>query len=318
MSEPLLREVMSPTASSGCSVDGARPCPCTARFGVGVASRREVEALLSLAAACGGACGTWPASLIEEAARCIVHRDRPSGSLTGAKAAWLTGAIAKNGRIETVAGFDLLVRVLENAGSAPTALALLALEEVALAVVDGAGPLARGRASFPGIIEAAEVDLIRRILKPSYGGREISRAEADVLFRINDGTVEEMNDPSWNTLFVRTITGHVLAGDGQAGASLEDDLLRGHLLDAADLNLMAYFRRMVAGGAGVLFDRAGSERAGRDGGAPRLGESEARWLAGRIGHDGLIHDNERVLLALIAAQAADPHPCLAPLLAKVA
>src|SRR6185369_9505551 len=46
------------------------------------------------------------------------------------------------------------------------------------------------------------------------GNIAITRAEADALFRINDGTCEEMNHPSWNELFVKAIANFVLAASG--------------------------------------------------------------------------------------------------------
>ena len=61
-------------------------------------------------------------------------------------------------------------------------------EQVAHAVVDGKGPLMLGGALVPGLVAKAEVDLLRRILY-AYGGDgniAITRAEAEVLFRINE------------------------------------------------------------------------------------------------------------------------------------
>ncbi len=52
--------------------------------------------------------------------------------------------------------------------------------------------------------------------------------------------------------------------------------------------------------------------------AERVEAAEARWLAGKIGADGSMHDNERALLKFIGATASEIHDDLKPLLAKVA
>jgi hypothetical protein len=78
---------------------------------------------------------------------------------------------------------------------------------VAHAVIDGKGPLMLGGALVPGLIAKAEVELLRRILH-AHGGDgniAITRAEAEVLFRINERTAQGHNDPSWNDLFVKAI-----------------------------------------------------------------------------------------------------------------
>ena len=90
--------------------------------------------------------------------------------------------------------------VLEQSRSSPVTLSTFALEQVAFAVIDGSGPLAAARSSVAGIVEKHEVDLLRRILHAFGGDRniDVTQAEAETLFRINDGTCEEMNHPSWN------------------------------------------------------------------------------------------------------------------------
>jgi hypothetical protein len=56
--------------------------------------------------------------------------------------------------------------------------------------------------------------------------------------------------------------------------------------------------------------RAETEEADR---RQAIDAAEAAWLAERIGHDGLIHDNERSLLAFVKEHASAVHPSLLPL-----
>jgi hypothetical protein len=41
---------------------------------------------------------------------------------------------------------------------------------------------------------------------------------------------------------------------------------------------------------------------------------EVRWLADRIGRDGVIHENERALLVFLREESPDIHPSLRTLL----
>ena len=104
--------------------------------------------------------------------------------------------------------------------SSPSQLCVYALEQVAHAVVDGKGPLMLGGALVPGLIAKAEVELLRRILH-AHGGDgniAITRAEAEVLFRINERTAQAKNDPSWNDLFVKAIANFVMCSAGYEAA----------------------------------------------------------------------------------------------------
>jgi hypothetical protein len=158
------------------------------------------------------------------------------------------------------------------------------------------------------MIGEGEVELIRRILKAGGGpaARAISRAEAEVLFRINDQTVEEMNDPSWNELFVKAMANHVLGGGGRAVATRAEALRRDTFFDHAETDLAGFFRRMAAASADAAFTFA------------RVAEEEAAWLAERFTGNRLIHDNERAVVALISVEAGDMPPAMAPLLARAA
>jgi hypothetical protein len=66
------------------------------------------------------------------------------------------------------------------------------------------------------VIDAADVELIRRIIHGTggEGGPAISRAEAELLFDLDDRTATEENAPAWRDLFVKAITMHLLFGGG--------------------------------------------------------------------------------------------------------
>ncbi|TIW77317.1 MAG: hypothetical protein E5V52_17680, partial [Mesorhizobium sp.] len=120
--------------------------------------------------------------------------------------------VSRDGMVDSRTALELLVHVLEEAKSSPGQLSAYALEQVAHAVIGGKGPLMIGGELVPGLIARAEVDLLRRILH-AFGGDgniAITKAEAEVLFRINDRTAAADNDPSWNELFVKAIANYIM------------------------------------------------------------------------------------------------------------
>jgi hypothetical protein len=306
----------------------------TELFRDGAVSRAEAEQLFRLHAENPHQCGEWHAFFIEAMVDHIVHQEKPSGYIPEEGAAWLIRMLSRGAVVGSIVEMELLVRALEQAKSSPSALAAFALGQVAFAAIDGKGPLAAKRSAACGLVEKAEVDLLRRILH-AFGGDgniAITRAEAEILFRINDGTCEEMNHPSWNELFVKAIANFVLASSGYEVPSRAEALRHDAFFDSAEVDIGAFFARMVSGGvAGMLnayaapddtleadFAELNRDKAVKASRASAVSGEEARWLAERIMNDRLIHDNERALLGFIRQAATAIHPDLKPLLEKVA
>ncbi|MFH1404552.1 MAG: hypothetical protein ABIH21_00445 [Patescibacteria group bacterium] len=65
-----------------------------------------------------------------------------------------------------------------------------------------------------GVVDADEVKALEADL---YEDGVIDRDEADALFEINDAVTGNANDPSWDKLFVKALTDHVLADDTSPG-----------------------------------------------------------------------------------------------------
>ncbi|RVC48102.1 hypothetical protein EN759_40600, partial [Mesorhizobium sp. M00.F.Ca.ET.038.03.1.1] len=161
----------------------------------------------------------------------------------------------------------------------------------------------------------AEVDLLHRILH-AFGGDgniAITKAEAEVLFRINDRTAAADNDPSWNELFVKAIANYVMCSAGYEPPTREAALRHENFLDEAGPALGGFFSRMVSGGFAAVLEayhspgdieaewearnRAAEALARR---AETIVADEAKWLAERIdGGQRPLRDNERALLTLI-------------------
>jgi len=303
-------------------------------FADGVVTLGEAEALFALDQTVRDKCPEWAPFFVEAVTDYIVHQEKPQGYISEDNANWLVRTISRDGMVDSRTEFELLVHVLEEAKSSPGQLSAYALEQVANAVIDGKGPLMLGGDLVPGLIARAEVDLLRRILY-AYGGDgniAITKAEAEILFRINDRTAAASNDPSWNDLFVKAIANYLMCSAGYEPPTREVALRRETFLEHAEPEIGGFFSRMVSGGlAGILGayhspgdieaeweakNRAAEALARR---AETIDAGEARWLAERVG-DGQrpLRDNERALLTLIRHASPEIHPALKQLLDKVA
>ncbi|MBZ0230345.1 MAG: hypothetical protein K8F58_18100, partial [Bauldia sp.] len=156
----------------------------------------EIDMLFRIDEAASAADPAWSALLAEAGVDYIVHQRQPSGYIDEANAEWLVERIGRDGKVKTATELELLVKVLEAARTSPPSLVQFALRQVQSAVVDGDGPLADGRVIVPGRVDRAEADLLRRILYAfgGDGGIAVTRAEAEVLFDINDATADADND----------------------------------------------------------------------------------------------------------------------------
>lgn len=303
-------------------------------FADGVVTRGEAEALFALDQTARDKCGEWAPFFVEAVTDYIVHQEKPEGYISEQNADWLVRIVSRDGMVDSRTELELLVHVLEEAKSSPDQLSAYALEQVAHAVIDGKGPMMHGGSLVPGHIAKAEVDLLRRILY-AYGGDgniAISKAEAEVLFRINDRTAAADNDPSWNDLFVKAIANHVMCATGYEPPTREVALRHETFLDESSPALGGFFSRMVSGGFAAILEayhspgdieaewearnRAAEALARR---AETIDASEAEWLAERVGGGQRpLRDNERALLTLIRHASPQIHPALKPLLDKVA
>ncbi len=273
----------------------------------------------------------WSALFVEAVTDFIVNQEEPQGYVSEANARWLIDRIAKDGVVTTASELELLVTVLEKATSSPDQLSAFALDQVKHAVVDGDGPLAKGVLT-PGRVGAAEADLIRRVLY-AFGGDgniAVTRAEAEVLFDINDATAKVDNDPAWTDLFVKALANTLMAASGYQAPSREVALKREEWLSSETGGVGDFFGKMVSGGLkGIVaaYQQPKTEErwAARNqryseasSAAEVVNEAEATWLADRIGRDGILHENEKAVLRFIAEESPNIHPSLKSLIDKAA
>lgn len=296
-------------------------------------SSAEAEALFSINRSCPEQDVEWSDFFCEALTDFVVHQALPQGYVTAENVDWLIDRISEDGVVQTMTELELLIKVLDAARWAPERLVAFALKQVKLAVVDGSGPLRAGSALDPGRICEAEVALVRRILY-AFGGEghiAISKAEAEVLFDINDETNEALNDPAWSDLFVKAIANYLMAASGYSMPTRQEALHQEEWLkNRGDLSLGHMLSGMLAGGLAGVFgaykeqsweelalERIEQQRVAMITSEP-VSEPEASWLAERIGRDGQLHENEKALLRFLKLESPKLHASLQPLLDRAA
>jgi hypothetical protein len=294
----------------------------------------EVEAdwLLAINSRCSEQAPEWREFFIEALTDYIVRQAKPEGYVTVENADWLIERISADGIVNSATELELLVHVLDEARWSPPRLVAFALDQVKRAVVDGKGPLRDGTALTAGTITADEVALIRRVLY-AYGGAghlAVTRTEAEILFAINDASAEVRNDPEWSELFVKAIANALMFVSGHAVPSREEALKREQWLESGTGGVGDFLTRMSAGGLSGFWrlyrEQTEEERALEQLERERLAlitaeeitAAEAEWLSERIGRDGVLHENEKALLAFIKAESPKVHPSLEPLIERAA
>jgi hypothetical protein len=301
----------------------------------GMIARPELDMLFTIDEAAKSASDQWVMFFAEAISDHLVHQMEPHGFIDQANADWLMKRIDQDGMVRSLSELEALIKCLEAATSAPESLSAYALKQVASAVIDGEGPLTGGRRLHKGRVDAEDVAMLRRILYAfgSSGNAAVTRAEAEVLFEINDRTAGLDNDPAWPDLFIKAIANFMMASSGYHTPTREVALMREHWLDQPTGGIMGFFARMFSGDIGWLFKEYGKpNRDGVEAAAAvinkrrdaeiaeneKITDSEAEWLAERIGRDGSVTANERALLTFIKGEAKDLHPKLKVLLNRAA
>ncbi len=294
----------------------------------GLISEAEANALITLNDACRDQVPTWPWFYVEALTDFIVNQTEPEGYVTAANADWLMAALTRDGVIKTRTELDLIVNVLDKSRWSPERLVRFALDEVCQAVVDGEGPLRAGGTLTKGVINDAEVDLLRRVLY-AFGGDgniAITRAEAEALIAIEEGLSDEGRSPAWTDLFVKALASVIMAASGYAPPSREEALRsEAWLRRRGDLSPSAFLTAMVTSSLSGVWElyqtQSPEERALQRLERQRIEiitneeitDSEAGWLVARLTRDERLTATEIALLAYLKREAPTLHPALADL-----
>jgi hypothetical protein len=280
-------------------------------------STKTMDALFMLLRKCEIDSAVWNDFFIEAVEHYLLHQKAPHGLIDEGGAIWLRDHIASDGHVQTLCELELLVTILENADNAPDRLKSFALSEIERVIVSGVGATRLNQPLRPNCVEDGEAVMLRRLIFASGGEGAIivTSAEADMLFRIKDQTLQSDNAPSWMTLFVQAVGNHLMAHSDYRPLSF-DEARRLHAeMDDATPNIFGFLKRTLPTemmGRGTIVDAFKSLfPAERDPFAKSLSvdasraitPEEAGWLKQHIVADENTDDYEKALLTFIVEES---------------
>lgn len=271
----------------------------------------EAEAIFALNRQFAAPTPEWCDFFVEAVGEYLINQRAPLGYVDEENAAWLIEQIDSDGKLETMAELELLVRVFERARNVAASLKDYALRQIERAVIEGEGPTRDGGSLEAGGVTATEAKVLRRaIFAPAGDGpASVGATEAAMLFRLKDASLGKDNAPEWKQLFVQGV-GNYLCGFAATNAQLTRE--RAAELEAfvgdSQPGVGSFLRRMASGGPdfsgarSALLGEKGPTRADRVADAARIDGGEQGWLEGQINVDGRIDEYEAALLAFLAQE----------------
>jgi len=265
----------------------------------------EADAIFELNGAVRDASRQWVDFFVEAMTAYVVRQQKPTGYVDDAKAAWLISKIDQDGQIGSLSELELLVTVLETAINVPDRLKSYALRQIEVAVETGTGPTRDGGSLNPGCITDSEVKLLRRVLfaQASDGPAIVSRAEAEMLFRLKDKCLGAANAAGWKTLFVQAVGNHLMVASNyhpltHARAGELETFMNDHSVSVGQ-----FFHRMTKA---KFWD--GVDAILNPGDAPDIDAfadddidaSEIDWATQAMNADGQLDEFEQALAAFVA------------------
>ena len=298
-------------------------------FADGLVDRAESELIFRLEKNCQDKCQAWNEFFVDALTDFFVWKQDPRGYLSDAAAHYLIESIAPDGKVGSGTQLEFLINVVHWSSHCPEEVVLLCLEAVKESVLQGNGAYGDGRVA--GVIDHADVELVRKVIyaQGGDGSLTITRREAELLFDLNDATVNANNADTWQDLFVRAVASHLMFPRGAPSVLDADEMKRrdawlsdrrgvGGLLMAVGRALANPMKRWSMAHHGDEGDQGTSKVAGGQEAFAResIDAAEAEWLIGRITEDGILHPNERALMAFIKENSPSIHPSLNPLFEK--
>ncbi|MEI6640787.1 MAG: hypothetical protein WCL10_02045 [Novosphingobium sp.] len=274
----------------------------------------EAEAILAINDLVAEKPPEWTDFLVEAVGEYVLNGTEPKGYVADATADWLIARLDHDGRLDSQAELELLVRVLEKALGTPDSLKAYALAQIERAVLTGEGPTRSGGALDAGSITEAECNLVRRVIFASGGDRPaaVSKAEAEMLFRLKDATLGQPNAADWQRLFVQGVGNYLQGWNNARSVTRERAAELESFMADTSTGLSRFFGRMARTDAAALRTAArdvlgGSQTPTRDFAAEASAEAavtgaEHSWLQSRIDADGHSDPLEEALLAFLAEE----------------
>ena len=264
-------------------------------FANGVVDPAELDALFDLGDRAQEGDPEWFQFFAEAAADFYLREEEPQGYLTPEEFQTLKARVTRNGHANPLE-IALLVKLMETATQTPADMAAFTGAQIRDMIVNKPdGP----------VVSKPDAVMLKRYLFAAGGDGNVAvtRAEAELLFDINDATDNARNNPAWTELFVQGVVNHLMAHLGYKAPSREEAFRRNAWAKDQSVNVGGFFKKMLAGGLSGfkpttdnVIKTHNDQREAEIAEAERLTKAEADWLAARIGKDGDFDLNERRLI----------------------
>lgn len=283
-------------------------------WGDGIITRAEAEALFTLNNSLSQRSNEWVDFFVEAIGEFVLNGTPPRLQCSLEEAEWLIGQVDRDGKIDSMAELETLVRILERAENTPDRLKNYVLEQVERAVLTGTGPTRGGGDLSATHISSAECRIVRRVIFASggFGPAAVTRYDAEMLFRLKDATLSEENAPEWDDLFVDGVA-NFLKGFILPHAQLSHERKRELEAFVAEnrasvgrfLGRVAREAPHVANHFGKVFGKKrdeGTDYTALAEAGEEITGSENEWLDRMINGDGEVDELESRLIARLAEE----------------
>lgn len=288
-------------------------------FKDGIVSPEELDALFALGDRAPNGDPEWAQFFEEAAADFYLREEEPQGYFTAEEFAKFRARVLGEGGRASGLELRLMVKLLEDAVETPAEMRVFFADQFRRSV------RARGADAR---MTADDAGLVRRFVyaKGGDGDLDVTRAEAELLFDLNDATNGVGNDPSWTEFFVKAIAAHLMSDLGYEPLSRDEAKRLHDFASDRTVNVGGFFSRMISGGLSALagdkeksaFAQRAEARERAVAAAEPVMAGESDWLADRIGKDGSFTDSERRLLSYMRELGADLPPKLKALVERAA
>lgn len=180
-------------------------------------SRAKAAALFKLNREHASRDPAWAEFYVEALTDFFYWREGSDSVLTEDAERMLMEWIGPPGTIDDATELRLLLRLIFQTNGSSETFRAYVREAVRHSVLHSRAALYGHSGRMPGAIDAADVEVIRKLVYGLGGqsGMAIGAAEAEFLFELNHATAGAPNAPAWRELFVKAVTMYLLF----AGAS---------------------------------------------------------------------------------------------------
>ena len=159
---------------------------------------------------------SWAEFYVEALTDFFYWREGSDSKLTDDAERMILEWLAPGPVLDDVSELRLLLNLMFRTNGSSERFRGFVLDAVRHSVLHGTQALYGHAQRLPGVIDAADVEVIRKLVygMGSQSRMAISRAEAEFLFALNNATAGARNAPAWRELFVKAVTMYLLfAGD---------------------------------------------------------------------------------------------------------